>query len=76
MIKVDWSQPPPAFLDNGAAVYDHIRKAPVTKRRSRQGSRHSRPRFQSAPPVVEAEYEWPFQSHASMGPGCGVVNQG
>ena len=20
--------------------------------------------------VIEAEYEWPFQSHANMGPGC------
>jgi nicotinate dehydrogenase subunit B len=24
--------------------------------------------------VVEAEYEWPFQSHASMGPACAVVD--
>ena len=23
--------------------------------------------------VIEAEYEWPFQSHSSMGPGCGIV---
>jgi len=29
--------------------------------------------FRSAARVIEAEYEWPFQSHASMGPGCGVV---
>jgi hypothetical protein len=24
--------------------------------------------------VVEAEYEWPFQSHASMGPACAVFD--
>src|SRR6266540_3348387 len=24
--------------------------------------------------VVEAEYEWPFQSHASMGPACAVAD--
>ena len=29
----------------------------------------------SSPPprVIEAEYEWPFQSHASMGPACALV---
>jgi nicotinate dehydrogenase subunit B len=29
--------------------------------------------FRTAARVVEAEYEWPFQSHASMGPACAVV---
>ena len=24
--------------------------------------------------IVQADYEWPFQSHASMGPGCAVVD--
>ena len=26
--------------------------------------------FKTAARVIEAEYEWPFQSHASMGPAC------
>ena len=30
--------------------------------------------FKSAARVIEAEYEWPFQSHASMGPACAVVD--
>ena len=30
--------------------------------------------FKTAARVIEHEYEWPFQSHASMGPGCGVVD--
>ena len=29
--------------------------------------------FSSAARVIEAEYEWPFQSHASMGPACALV---
>jgi nicotinate dehydrogenase subunit B len=29
--------------------------------------------FKSAARVIEAEYEWPFQSHASMGPACSLV---
>src|SRR5207245_7018076 len=28
----------------------------------------------SAHRIVEAEYEWPFQSHASMGPACAVAD--
>jgi hypothetical protein len=35
-------------------------------------SRKSSPR--SPGRVVEAEYEWPFQSHASMGPVCAVAD--
>jgi CO/xanthine dehydrogenase Mo-binding subunit len=29
--------------------------------------------FKTAARVIEAEYEWPFQSHASMGPACAIV---
>ena len=29
--------------------------------------------FKAAARVIEAEYEWPFQSHASMGPACALV---
>ena len=63
----------PPFPDQ-AALYDHIRKAPVRKRevetsRTAMSTRRSRPPRK----VIEAEYEWPFQSHASMGPACALV---
>jgi nicotinate dehydrogenase subunit B len=29
--------------------------------------------FKTAARIVKAEYEWPFQSHASMGPACAVA---
>jgi hypothetical protein len=32
------------------------------------------PAFAAAERVVVAEYEWPFQSHASLGPACAVVD--
>ncbi len=30
--------------------------------------------FKSASRTVEARYQWPFQAHAMMGPGCAVVD--
>ena len=30
-------------------------------------------RSSTAARVIEAEYEWPFQSHARMGPACALV---
>jgi hypothetical protein len=30
--------------------------------------------FKTAARVVEAQYEWPLQSHASMGPACAVAD--
>ena len=29
--------------------------------------------FKTAAKIIEADYEWPFQSHASMGPACALV---
>jgi nicotinate dehydrogenase subunit B len=74
MLKVEWSNAAPPFPDNAAAVYDHIRKAPVRKKQI-EGKEIGNvdDAFKSAARVIEAEYEWPFQSHSSMGPGCGVV---
>jgi nicotinate dehydrogenase subunit B len=73
-LKVTWSNPTPPFPDQ-ASLYDHIRKAPV-----RNSEIEGRPTgdveaaFKDAARVIEAEYEWPFQSHASMGPACAVVD--
>jgi nicotinate dehydrogenase subunit B len=72
-LKVEWSNANPPFLDNAGAVYDHIRRAPVRKRTVEKDVGNVDDVFKSASRVIEAEYEWPYQSHASMGPGCGVV---
>jgi nicotinate dehydrogenase subunit B len=71
-LKVEWSNSAPPFPD-AAALYDHIRKAPVRKREESRPVGNTDEAFRTAPRVVEAEYEWPFQSHASMGPACAVV---
>src|SRR5262249_56047369 len=65
--------PTPPFPDQ-AALYDHIRSAAVRKREiGGKEAGNVDEAFKTAARVVEAEYEWPFQSHACMGPACAVV---
>jgi len=71
-LKVSWSDAKPAF-PNQAGLYDHIRNAPVAKRAIEKKNGDVDAALKSAAKVVEAEYEWPYQSHASMGPGCALV---
>jgi nicotinate dehydrogenase subunit B len=72
-LKVEWSDAKPPFPAQ-AALYDHIRKAPVRKRQVEgKEAGNVDDAFKTAPRVIEAEYEWPFQSHASMGPACSLV---
>ena len=71
-LKIEWSNATPPFPDQ-AALYDHIRKAPVRKRDDVKPAGDVDEAFKTAVRVIEAEYEWPFQSHACMGPACAVV---
>src|SRR6266700_7581873 len=72
-LKVEWSDVKPPFPD-AAALYDHIRNAPVRKREvDHNEAGNVDEAFKNAARVIEAEYEWPFQSHASMGPACAIV---
>src|SRR3954452_25452736 len=72
-LKVEWSDVKPPFPDQ-AALYEHIRKAPVRKREvDAKQSGNVDDAFRTAARVIEAEYEWPFQSHACMGPACALV---
>ncbi len=68
-LKVEWSTVTPPFPEQ-ASLYDHIRKAPVRKREVEKENGNVDEAFKTAAKVIEAEYEWPFQSHASMGPAC------
>ncbi|MEI8152817.1 MAG: molybdopterin cofactor-binding domain-containing protein, partial [Hyphomicrobiales bacterium] len=72
-LKVEWSKVEPPF-PNQSALYDHIRKAPVRKAAVEgKTAGNVDEAFKTAAKVIEAEYEWPFQSHASMGPACALV---
>jgi CO/xanthine dehydrogenase Mo-binding subunit len=71
-LKVTWSDVKDPFVDMDQ-LYNHIRNAPVTKQDANlRGNLEEA--FAHAAKIVEAEYEWPFQSHASMGPGCAVAD--
>jgi nicotinate dehydrogenase subunit B len=72
-LKVEWSKVEPPFPSQ-AALYDHIRRAPVRKRQEEgKAAGNVEEAFKTAAKVIEAEYEWPFQSHAAMGPACSLV---
>jgi CO/xanthine dehydrogenase Mo-binding subunit len=73
MLKVQWSEPKNPF-PSSEKVHDHIRSAPTVKRDDSEQKGDVAAAFKSAARVIEAEYEWPFQSHASMGPGCAIVD--
>ncbi|HEX7891977.1 MAG TPA: molybdopterin cofactor-binding domain-containing protein [Ramlibacter sp.] len=72
-LKMQWSAVPQPFPGHDG-VHAHLRKATVEKREDEVKKGDIAPAFAGAARVVEAEYEWPFQSHASMGPGCAIVD--
>jgi len=72
-LKVTWA-PPCSPFPPMEKLYDHIRQANVTGRQAPVNTGDVEAALQSAHRVVEAEYQWPFQSHASMGPACAVAD--
>ncbi|HXZ51949.1 MAG TPA: molybdopterin cofactor-binding domain-containing protein [Burkholderiales bacterium] len=74
MLKVTYSDVKADPFPAMDALHDHIRRAPVVKREEPVKKGDVAAAFKTAARVFEAEYEWPFQSHASMGPGCAVAD--
>jgi CO/xanthine dehydrogenase Mo-binding subunit len=71
-LKVEWSTVQPPFPDQ-TKLYDHIRKAPVRASKVEKQNGNVEDAFKTAAKIIEADYEWPFQSHASMGPACALI---
>jgi CO/xanthine dehydrogenase Mo-binding subunit len=78
-LRVTWSQSSPNFPGH-ENLFSHIRDAAPsaasagTRLESTSGDLEAG--FARAARIMEAEYEYPFQSHASMGPACGVADVG
>jgi CO/xanthine dehydrogenase Mo-binding subunit len=72
-LKVTWSASPKPFPEFDK-LHEHIKQAPTKKRSEDIKNGDVNAALNSGLKVVEAEYLWPFQSHASMGPASAVAD--
>jgi CO/xanthine dehydrogenase Mo-binding subunit len=70
-LKVSWSSPAAAFP---ADVYEHMRSAKPKATRELVNQGETAAAMSHAAKKLEASYAWPFQAHATMGPGCAVAD--
>lgn len=72
-LQVTWTDAEPVFPAQ-MHLYRHMRN--VTPKASRETLKKGDAAvvLASAARKLEASYEWPFQSHATMGPGCAVAD--
>ncbi len=73
-LEVKWTPPGAAPFPGSDGLHDHIRNAQVLKREETSRKGDIEAAFKSAKHIVEAEYRWPLQSHACMGPACAVAD--
>lgn len=73
-LKAEWSRPAPMFWASYDELYRWLRtdKPKASKTESVRGDVDAA--LGRAARVVEARYEYPFQSHASMGPACAIAD--
>jgi CO/xanthine dehydrogenase Mo-binding subunit len=71
-LKITWSGSTP--LLEQSKLYDYLRTSPATARQEAAKTGDLPGAFAGAAKTVEAVYEWPFQSHASMVGACAVVD--
>ncbi len=72
-LKVTWSDPQPAFPEQDQ-LYQHMRSTTPKASKVMLNRGDAAAALSSASKKVEASYEWPFQSHSTMGPGCAVAD--
>jgi nicotinate dehydrogenase subunit B len=72
-VKVTWTEPKKAFPEQ-KDLYSYMRLASLkaSKETLRRGDTAAA--LSNAAKKIEASYEFPFQSHATMGPGCAVAD--
>ena len=72
-LKVTWSAPVQAFPEQ-KDLYSYMRAA--TPKATRQGTKNgnSAAALAGSAKSIDARYDVPFQSHATMGPGCALAD--
>jgi CO/xanthine dehydrogenase Mo-binding subunit len=73
-LRVTWSKPAAAPFSTHESVYSHIRQAKPRFDRFSGVVGNVDAALGKAAKVVEAEYLWPFQSHASMAPAVATAD--
>jgi CO/xanthine dehydrogenase Mo-binding subunit len=72
-VKVTWSAPLQAFPEQ-KDLYSYMRATKPKSTRQIPKTGDVDAALANAAKKVEARYDTPFQSHATMGPGCGVAD--
>jgi nicotinate dehydrogenase subunit B len=73
-LKVTWKNPAKPPFTTHAGVYDYIRNTPPRSDVLSQNIGNFDAAIAGAAKVIEAEYLWPFQSHASMAPAIALAD--
>lgn len=73
-LKVNWDETDAGFPTTSEELHDYIRQADVEKSDTDTDVGDVDAAISASGNVVEAEYEWPFQTHARMGPALGVAD--
>jgi nicotinate dehydrogenase subunit B len=72
-LKVTWTAPKQAFPEQ-QDLYKHMRAAVPKASKETLSRGDAAAALANAAKKLEASYECPFQSHATMGPGCAVAD--
>ena len=72
-LKVTWTAPAMPFSGD-VALFEYLRSATPKSTRETVKQGDAAGAIAGAAKRVEATYEFPFQSHATMGPGCAVAD--
>ncbi len=72
-VQLEWSAPQLRFATDYDALYDSLRSAPAKSAKVDRSNGDVDAALQTAARRIEAAYEYPFQSHACMGPACALA---
>ncbi len=73
-LKITWSKPAPLYSANYDALYKKLRTDKPKVSKAGQNIGDVSKASVGAAKRIEGHFEYPFQSHASMGPACAIAD--